>query len=637
MAFTRSIRRAGAAVALGLAAVAVAVSAAAGAAAQPTSSVPAAAPTSMLDLGPGSMFGVDPALSPANVLGLDSDSSADRAEQSRQATGRAAAAIEDSSELAGRGRGFVRDDRGFTTVDVPGASVTTVTGTDGRGQIVGAYRDSRRKFHGFVRSKHGFRKIDYPGATGTVVWRINARGQMVGTYTYERDRAAQFFDHGFLLDRRGFRKIAVRGASETRPFGINRRGQIVGEYVDRDGIAHGFLRDTDGDMTTIDAPGATVTAAFDVDDRGRAVGVYVDAAVGFHGFLREADGAISTIDFPGADDTEVFGINNRGQLVGAQRNAGGSYKGFMSDKGGFTAVDVPNAAGGDAGVNDIDDRGRLVGDYDFVISGYLRDERRRYSTFDAPGALTETVPTGLNNRGQIVGTYDTADGFHGFLRDRRGRFTKIDIPGAKGTQAARLNDHEQIVGIYSETSAVLGGDVRGFLLERGRLTRIDVPGAASTFPTDIDNSGRIVGHYIDAGGAGHGFLRNRRGDFVDIDVPGAAATAVVALNDRGQTAGYYVDAGGTLHGFRRDADGAVTTIAPPRGMSQPRPSIALAPTPYGINNHGQIVGPYRDSQFQILGFKLANGRFTEIKIPGARGESFATDIDDRGRIIGIDR
>jgi hypothetical protein len=43
------------------------------------------------------------------------------------------------------------------------------------------------------------------------------------------------------------------------------------------------------------------------------------------------------------------------------------------------------------------------------------------------------------------------------------------------------------------------------------------------------------------------------------------------------------------------------------------------------------------NQFQIYGFKLDKGRFTAIKIPGARGESFATDIDDRGRIIGIDR
>jgi probable HAF family extracellular repeat protein len=63
----------------------------------------------------------------------------------------------------------------------------------------------------------------------------------------------------------------------------------------------------------------------------------------------------------------------------------------------------------------------------------------------------------------------------------------------------------------------------------------------------------------------------------------------------------------------------------------------LGPLAQGINNRGQVVGAYRDNQFEIYGFKFSDARFTAIKIPGARGESFATDIDDRGRIVGIDR
>jgi hypothetical protein len=137
-------------------------------------------------------------------------------------------AARDLRDGTARGRGYIRDARGFTKIDVPGATVTSVTGSDGRGRIVGAYRDARRRVHGFMRDKRGFKKIDFPGAAGTTVQRINARGQMVGTYTYQRDLAAQFFEHGFLLDRRGFRRIAVPGASDTRPFGINRRGEVVG-------------------------------------------------------------------------------------------------------------------------------------------------------------------------------------------------------------------------------------------------------------------------------------------------------------------------------------------------------------------------------------------------------------------------
>ena len=193
------------------------------------------------------------------------------------------------------------------------------------------------------------------------------------------------------------------------------------------------------------------------------------------------------------------------------------------------------------------------------------------------------------------------------------------------------------MGIYTEAGPDGSGAARGFLLERGRFTRIDVPGAASTYPTGIDNSGQIAGRYVDSGGAIHGFLRDRRGNFTDVDVPGAAGTALVDVNDRGETVGYYADAEGTLRGFRRDEDGAITTIDPPTAAEPGRPGIALGPLPSAINNRGQIVGAYRDGEFQIYGFKLDKGRFTAIKIPGAKAESFATDIDDRGRIIGIDR
>jgi uncharacterized membrane protein len=603
---------------------------------------------------PGAAFGSSPPPQPmwfasglglggVPDVGLDPSALGARGEFGRAgAGGLARSPVEsrrvDVASAGGRGHGFVRDARGFASVDAPGALVTSVTGSDGHGRLVGSYRDAGRGVHGFVRERRGFRSIDVPGAAGTVVWKINARGQMVGTYTERRDTAGQFFEHGFLLDRRGLTRLGLKGAAETRPFAINNRGEIAGEYVDPAGRAHGFVRDGDGRVASFDAPGATVTAAFDLDDDGRVVGVYVDAMAAFHGFVREPGGAIATIDFPGADDTELFGINNRGQLTGAQRKAGEGYRGFVARRGEFTTVDVPGARGGEAAVNDIDDRGGLVGDYELVASGYVRDERGHLTTFDAPRALTQTVPVGLNNRGQIVGTYDRPDGSHGFMRGRRGRFTTIDFPGAKETEAARINDRGQIVGVYGVTDTGGGGfDARGFLLERGKYTPIEVPDARSTSPSGIDNRGRIAGSYVDAAGTMHGFLRDTDGAITTIDIPGTLATQLLDLNDRGETAGFYVDAAGTVRGFRRGADGTVTTIDRPGVAPSAAPGIALGPLGYGINNRSQVVGAYRDDQFQIYGFLFDDRGFTPIRPPGARGESFATDIDDRGRIIGLDR
>jgi hypothetical protein len=66
----------------------------------------------------------------------------------------------------------------------------------------------------------------------------------------------------------------------------------------------------------------------------------------------------------------------------------------------------------------------------FVLS------RGKFTTIDVPGADVETAPYGINNRGQIVGGYDTAGVVHGFLIDR-GRYKTIDFQGAARTTALR--------------------------------------------------------------------------------------------------------------------------------------------------------------------------------------------------------
>jgi hypothetical protein len=130
----------------------------------------------------------------------------------------------------------------------------------------------RQRFHGFLKDRRGFRRIDSPGAPGTWASRIDERGRIVGSYSERRATPAGQFEHGFLLTGSRFTRLDVPGASHTRPSGINKVKQVVGEYVDRAGTLHGFLRERDGSVATIDAPGASATAAYDIDDHGRIVG-----------------------------------------------------------------------------------------------------------------------------------------------------------------------------------------------------------------------------------------------------------------------------------------------------------------------------------------------------------------------------
>jgi probable HAF family extracellular repeat protein len=237
--------------------------------------------------------------------------------------------------------------------------------------------------------------------------------------------------------------------------------------------------------------------------------------------------------------------------------------------------------------------------------GFLLD-RGEFTTIDHPDAVLETAPYGINNRGQIVGGYDTA-GFavHGFVLDR-GRYTTIDVPGASRTIALRINARGQILGDYEDAR----GGCHGYLLDKGRFTTIDVPGAP-TQALGLNDRGQVVGTYIDAGGAFHGFLLDK-GVYTTIDVPGALQSTAAEINARGQTIGFYLDAAGTTRVYLREANGSLTTLGFPG---------AVATVPFGINSRGHVVGFYLDANQVRHGFLFKNGAYTTIDHPLASSDS----------------
>ena len=138
---------------------------------------------------------------------------------------------------------------------------------------------------------------------------------------------------------------------------------------------------------------------------------------------RRAAGARRARELLGADE---------GQIADSYSDANDRRHGFVLDDGAYTTVDAPDAPG-NTSVLDIDDRGRLVGASGLVSYGYLADGRGSLIEIDAPGVVSDTFPSGVNSRGEVVGLADegSARSYRGFLRDRRGRFPRIDVPGAK--------------------------------------------------------------------------------------------------------------------------------------------------------------------------------------------------------------
>src|SRR5262249_8648735 len=93
--------------------------------------------------------------------------------------------------------GFLLSQGVYTTLDVPGASLTVAEGINNAGVIVGAYFDAKGNEHGFVLSQGVYTTIDVPKstatATATQINSINAQGQIVGFYLDVNGT-----EHGFL-------------------------------------------------------------------------------------------------------------------------------------------------------------------------------------------------------------------------------------------------------------------------------------------------------------------------------------------------------------------------------------------------------------------------------------------------------
>jgi hypothetical protein len=135
------------------------------------------------------------------------------------------------------------------------------------------------------------------------------------------------------------------------------------------------------------------------------------------------------------------------------------------------------------------------------ILGYLYSGGT-FITIGVPGA-TFTSVSGINDAGQIVGSYETGEGEPKGFVDNGGVFTTISAPGATILSANGINDAGQIVGTYGLELKVdgktIGSTTRGFVDNGGVFTTISVSGATpftDTFATGINDAGQIVGDYI---------------------------------------------------------------------------------------------------------------------------------------------
>jgi hypothetical protein len=226
-----------------------------------------------------------------------------------------------------------------------------------------------------------------------------------------------------------------------------------------------------------------------------------------------------------------------------------------------------------------------------------------FTAFDAPSAtVTDTIPIGINNNGEIAGLLGGEPGHSGFIRDAAGNFTVFSLPNLQ--------------------------------CNNGGATFTTCP----FFLTGINDLGQIVGSVSGTGASAAGFIRDRQGNITLLNgPPGTVNPGFVGLDNAGES--IVITNIGTPTGlqlFLHTAAGTFDPLPAPPGIANPRFA--------GINNTGEVAGYGVRSDGVGVGFVLdiSAKQYTFFEIPdtvndccgGVRGVVRVGGINDSGAIIG---
>lgn len=218
-------------------------------------------------------------------------------------------------------------------------------------------------------------------------------------------------------------------------------------------------------------------------------------------------------NFPGAAQTQVIGINNSGTTVGFYADAAGDNFGFVRWHGVFRAVIDPNTPAATAAAPQVN---QLLGlNNDGLAVGFYTDSSGNphgytfnfhndtfHNTVLGLGASAVTT-TGINNSGEITGFYQnsTSGGTKSFVQSPGHAPVTFGVAGSGLTQSFGINNYGELVGTYA-----IGGKQYGFT--RGSSMQLgisDPAGVGATTLNGINDHGDLVGFYTDSAGNTDGF------------------------------------------------------------------------------------------------------------------------------------
>ena len=241
---------------------------------------------------------------------------------------------------------------------------------------------------------------------------------------------------------------------------------------------------------------------------------------------------------------------------------------------------------------------------------------------------------GINNRGQVVGVAETADGdLHAFLWNS-GTMADLGTLGGRTSYAYRIDESGTAVGRAEDGT----GTFRAFMVRFGG-SMLDI---SPDTPTDrmpfaaahgINKLGVITGYANKPGAHNSPLNRAFKSDngLSSENLTGEAGgdtSVVMAINQSGQIVGAFSLEPHADYSDRRafiTSDNAAVTL----GTLGGRVSLSL-----DISDTGDVVGKSQVATGDFHGFVYRGGSLTDIgTLPGGR-QSFAYGINNRGDVVG---
>jgi len=240
---------------------------------------------------------------------------------------------------------------------------------------------------------------------------------------------------------------------------------------------------------------------------------------------------------------------------------------------------------------------------------------------------TNAFALSINNPGQVVGFAESQDGVQAFLFDNAG-MTRLGTLGGMNSYAFGINDHAEIVGYIDTTDGA-----RAFLYSGGGLTNLGTLGGTNSYAYGVNIFAQVAGSSTIHGQTGtHAFLW-QNGLLVNLNslVPqdfGWELQEARGINDAGQIVGSGM-IHGQEHGFLYGSGGLSDLGVLPGGTN----SYAL-----GLNNSNQVVGASTTSNGVLRAFLWQIRTLTDLNslLPAGSGWELreARGINDSGQIVG---